>query len=348
MKRGLERLVASAGGPPGAIATLYRRGRTTVLAAGRADVRVRRAPRATDHMRIASIAKAFSGAVALRLVQQGRLGLDDTIGQRPPSMPAAWAAVTVRQLLNHTSGVPDYTKSEGFAEQSGTNPRGFVSPAGIIDWVRADGLVFAPGSRYEYSNTDNIVVGLIAEAVTGQSYADAPEEIVFRPARLARTSFPTTVTLPTPFIHGYLVEPGEDPEDVTHFLSPSGAWASGAVVSTPATSTPSSAPISAALLRRRPAAPAAALRARRSVEPARARHERGRPGDLPLPDPLRHRLRAHRELPRLRPVRRRDRRRQSRGHDLAQHPGADGRLLRRLRTRAGDGRLRAARPVTTA
>ncbi len=233
VQRGLERLVAAPGGPPGAIATIYRGGKLTVLSAGRADVKHRRAPRAGDHMRIASIAKAFSGAVALNLVRAGKLGLDDTIGQRLAGMPAAWAAVTVRQMLNPTSGLPDYTKSAGFAAQAKDNPRGFVSPQGIVDWVRADPLEFAPGSRYEYSNTDNIVIGLIVEAVTGEPYGTALQRIVFGPARLRQTSFPTKVALPDPFIHGYLTAPGEKPEDVSTFLSPSGAWASGAIVSTP-------------------------------------------------------------------------------------------------------------------
>lgn len=234
VQRGLDRLVAAKGGPPGAIATLHRDGRTTVLRAGRADVRRAGAPRASDHMRIASIAKAFSGAVALHLVQEGRLGLDDTIGHRLPSLPAAWAQVTIRQLLNHTSGLPDYTRSRAFAEQASKDPRGYVSPTGIVDWVRADGLVFRPGSRYEYSNTDNIVVGLIAEAVTGRTYPALLDEIVFGPARLRETSFPArALTLPAPFLHGYVVEPGSKPQDVTSFLSPSGAWASGAIVSTP-------------------------------------------------------------------------------------------------------------------
>lgn len=234
VQRGLDRLVAARGGPPGAIATLHRDGRTTVLRAGRADVRRPGAPRASDHMRIASIAKAFSGAVALRLVQEGKLGLGDTIGQRLPGLPAAWAAVTVRQLLNHTSGLPDYTRSDGFAAQVRSDPRGYVSPAGVIDWVRADGLVFGPGSRYEYSNTDNIVVGLIAEAVTGRSYRDLLTTLVFAPARLTQTTFPTRrISLPAPFIHGYAVAPGSKPQDLTTFLSPSGAWASGAIVSTP-------------------------------------------------------------------------------------------------------------------
>jgi D-alanyl-D-alanine carboxypeptidase len=235
VQRGLDRLVDARGGPPGAIATLYRNGRLMVLRAGRADVRRARAPRATDHMRIASVAKAFSGAVALQLVRDGRLGLDDTIGQRLPGMPTAWAGVTVRQMLGHTSGLPDYTRSDGFAEQVGSAPGGFVSPTGVIDWVRADGLVFAPGSRYVYSNTDNIVIGLIAQAVTGRSYRELLGDMVFGPARLRETSFPTrSLAIPAPRLHGYVTSPAGEEEDVTSFLSPSGAWASGAVVSTPA------------------------------------------------------------------------------------------------------------------
>jgi D-alanyl-D-alanine carboxypeptidase len=235
VQRGLDRLVAASEGPPGGIVTLYRNGRLTVLRSGRAAIKRERPPRATDHMRIASIAKAFSGAVALQLVRDGRLGLDDTIGERLPGMPAMWAGVTVRQMLGHTSGLPDYTRSDDFAEHLRTDPRGYVSPTGIIDWVRTDGLEFPPGSRYAYSNTDNIVIGLIAEAVSGTSYGALLDRIVLGPARLDETSFPTRrITLPRPFIRGYVVAPGEEDEDVTTFLSPSGAWASGAVVSTPA------------------------------------------------------------------------------------------------------------------
>ena len=101
-------------------------------------------------------------------------------------------------------------------------------------WVRRDPLAFRPGSRYEYSNTDNIVVGLIAETVTGERYGSLLQEIVFGPADLRETSFPTAAALPRPFIHGYVVATGEAPQDVSTFLSPSGAWASGAIVSTPA------------------------------------------------------------------------------------------------------------------
>jgi D-alanyl-D-alanine carboxypeptidase len=234
VQRGLRGLVAAKGGPPGAVATLYRDGRLTTLRAGRSNIERRGAPTATQHMRIASIAKAFSGAVALHLVEEGKLGLDDTIGQRRPDLPKAWAAVTVRQMLNHTSGLPDYTRSDAFAKQAMEDPQGYVAPTGIIDWVRKSPLEFTPGSKYEYSNTDNIVVGLIAETVSGTPYPTLLKDIVFGPANLTQTSFPTRrLSLPAPYIHGYVVGPDTDPNDVTRFLSPSGAWASGAVVSTP-------------------------------------------------------------------------------------------------------------------
>ena len=229
----LRALVATPGGPPGAIVTLYRYGRTTVLTAGVAQLGTRRPPRATDYMRIASIAKAFSGAVALQLVRQGRLRLGDTIAERRPGLPPTWGHVTIRELLDHTSGLPDYTESEGFRHQFETDPTGYVSPSRIISWVANERLNFTPGTRYRYSNTDNIVIGLIAERITGRAYGNLLRARVFGPLALRHTSFPTGVGLPRPFLHGYVTAPGVRPQDVSESLSPSGAWASGAIVSTP-------------------------------------------------------------------------------------------------------------------
>ena len=184
-------------------------------------------------MRIASVAKAFSAAVALRLVGDRKLGLDDTIGELRPDLPAAWHGVTVRRMLNHTSGLPDYTKSAGLLRPDQTRP-------GRLRLDRRDhrlgrerpARVSRPGARYEYSNTDNIVIGLIAEKVSGRPYGRLLRNFVFRPLGLGRTSFPTDVKLPGPYIHGYQPE-GAGYEDVSELISPSGAWASGAIVSTP-------------------------------------------------------------------------------------------------------------------
>jgi D-alanyl-D-alanine carboxypeptidase len=233
LQRQMDAFVAAPLGPPGGVVTLRRGGRTTVLTAGVADVATGRRPRATDHMRIASAAKAFNGAVLFKLVARGRLRLGTTIGDVLPGLPRAWRRVTVRRMLNHTSGVPDYTRSEGFRKHFDADPGAFVSPQQVIGWVRKSPLVFRPGSRYEYSNTDNIIIGLMAQKVTGRPYGRLLERFVFGPLGLRDTSFPTRSRLPRPFIHGYVTEAGRPPTDVTTLLNPSGAWASGAIVSTP-------------------------------------------------------------------------------------------------------------------
>ena len=120
--RQLNALVAADLGPPGAVVTLRRGARTTVFTSGVSDLATGRKPRATDHMRIASMAKAFSGAVVFRLVAKGRLRLNSTIGNVLPGLPRAWRRVSVRRMLNHTSGLPDYTRSDGFREQFQTDP----------------------------------------------------------------------------------------------------------------------------------------------------------------------------------------------------------------------------------
>ncbi|MFD9127311.1 serine hydrolase domain-containing protein [Kitasatospora sp. NPDC059571] len=229
----LDELVRAAGGPPGAIAVLRRGDSTEVYRAGVAEVGRPGAPRPDDHMRIASVAKAFSGAVALRLVDRGALALDDTIGQRLPDLPAAWHPVTLRQLLQHTSGLPDYTGSDAFRAILGADPHHVFDPHHLLDYA-APVLLFTPGSRYQYSNSDNIAVALMAEAATGRPYEELLGRLVDRPLGLHDTSLPRGYRLPEPYLHGYDVTPPDAPVDVSTMYGASGAWASGGIVSTPA------------------------------------------------------------------------------------------------------------------
>ncbi|AYG78808.1 D-alanyl-D-alanine carboxypeptidase [Streptomyces hundungensis] len=230
----LRELVHRPDGPPGAIAVLREGGRVRVVRAGVADTDTGRPPRATDHMRLASAAKAFSGAVALRLVDRGRLRLNDTIAHRLPSLPASWGEVTLRQLLNHTSGLPDYSQAPEFADLLRADPHHVFDPRHLLDFVADQDLEFAPGSRYQYSNSDNIAIALLAEAATGRSYEELLASEVFKPLGLTGTSLPSGYRLPEPYLHGYGVEPGERPEDVSTLFGASGSWASGGLVSTPA------------------------------------------------------------------------------------------------------------------
>ncbi|WP_329376075.1 beta-lactamase family protein [Streptomyces sp. NBC_01351] len=233
LQRQLERLVAQDDGPPGVIAVLTRGDRTQVYTAGVGDIATGRPPHPDDHMRIASIAKAFSGAVALRLVDQGLLSLDDTIGSRLPAQPAAWHAVTLRQLLQHTSGLPDFSASPEFLRILQADPRHVFDPRTLLDFVADKPLHFLPGTLYEYSNSDNIAVALMAEAATGRRYEDLLKDLVYRPVGLRRTSLPLGYRLPHPFLHGYDVNPPAEPEDISEVLGVSGIWASGGIVSTP-------------------------------------------------------------------------------------------------------------------
>lgn len=233
LQQELRELVERPDGPPASspsCATATVRGST-----GRASRMWRAAwpPRATDHMRIASVAKAFSGAVALGLVDRGRLHLEATIGDVLPGQPAAWHQVTLRQLLNHTSGLPDYSASQGFLDIISEDPRHRFDSRRLLEFVADEDLAFRPGSRYEYSNSDNIAVALMAEAATGRRYEDLLRELVYEPLGLRATSLPQGYRLPAPFLHGYQIEPQAGPVDVSEAVSASGAWAAGGIVSTP-------------------------------------------------------------------------------------------------------------------
>ncbi|MFJ3727888.1 serine hydrolase domain-containing protein [Streptomyces sp. NPDC090045] len=233
LQRELRELVERPDGPPGVIAVLRDGDRTQVYRAGVADVETGRPPRPADHMRIASVAKAFSGAVALGLVDRGRLHLNDTIGEVLPTQPVAWHQVTLRQLLNHTSGLPDYSASDGFIDIISADPRHRFDSRRLLEFVADEDLEFRPGSRYQYSNSDNIAIALMAEAATGRRYETLLRELVYEPLGLDATSLPQGYRLPVPFLHGYQIDPQTGPVDVSEAVSASGAWAAGGIVSTP-------------------------------------------------------------------------------------------------------------------
>jgi len=186
-----------------------------------------------DRWRIASVAKAFNGAVALSLVARGTLSLDDTIAERLPNLPAARGGVTLAQALQHTSGLPDYATSPGFARQGTKHPRAPVAPSTLIGYVADQPLDFAPGTRYHYSDTDNIVVALFVEEATQLSYERELDALVVDPLRLRRTSMPLGYRMPAPYVHGYANNARGRRRDVSEMLNPTLAWASGGIVSSP-------------------------------------------------------------------------------------------------------------------
>jgi D-alanyl-D-alanine carboxypeptidase len=204
----LQQLVAMPGGPVGAVAVVQRGGIRRLFRAGVADRRTGRQIGLDDSMRIASVTKAFSGAAALALVAKGRLSLDDTIGGRLHGFSRAWAKVE-------------------------TSPHSRPSMRRLVSFVARRPLVFRPGSRFEYSNTDNLMIAFMVQAATRRPYPQSLTKLVMRPLALHDTSLPAGFRLPTPFLHGY-VFPASRGEDVSTAASAAWISASGGVVSTPA------------------------------------------------------------------------------------------------------------------
>jgi D-alanyl-D-alanine carboxypeptidase len=204
------------------------------FAAGVGDLATGAALRPAAQFRIGSITKTFVATIVLQLVGEGRLRLDEPVARRLPGLLANGGQITVRQLLNHTSGLPDYTGDpELFA---GIRQNRLWEPRELVALAERQPQLFEPGSAWAYSNTDYIVAGLLVEAVTGRSLARELDRRIFSPLHLEHTSFPTgTAGLTGYYAHGYISTeanptPDGQPLDVTGF-NPSHAWAAGAIVS---------------------------------------------------------------------------------------------------------------------
>ncbi|MFE5326702.1 serine hydrolase domain-containing protein [Embleya sp. NPDC056575] len=203
------------------------------FAAGLADVPggVPMTPDAT--FRIGSTTKTLVATVVLQLVGEARIGLDVPIEHYLPGLVPGGGAITVRQVLDHRSGLHDYV----YALDVGTED--WFTHGRFRTWTAREKLAagvgmppyFAPGTGYRYSNTDYIVAGMLIERVTGRTYAEEVTRRVLRPLGLRHTSFPgTSTTIPGPHARAYAeLEP--EPLDVTEF-NPSQAGASGEVLST--------------------------------------------------------------------------------------------------------------------
>jgi D-alanyl-D-alanine carboxypeptidase len=222
LDQSLAELVAMPGGPPGVISIVQVGDDVTVHTAGVAEVGETAPPAADDYMRVASVAKAFSGATALALVDKGTLSLDDSIGELLPAQPAAWAAVTLRQLLSHTSGLPDFTQVPALQEAAGASLDVAPPPGQLLTYAADEPLNFPPGTEYRYS-----AVGLMIESATGRPYTESLHKLVLGPLDLTSTSLPAGTEISAPTFHGYDLGEAGAPVDLTTFMAAGWAWASG-------------------------------------------------------------------------------------------------------------------------
>ncbi|MFI8927615.1 serine hydrolase domain-containing protein [Streptomyces sp. NPDC053474] len=243
--RGTRAALAAAvrGGVPGATAHARDRHGSWSAAAGVGDLREGTPRGAHDRFRAASITKTFVATVLLQLEAEGRLDLDDTVGAWLPGVVEGHGhdgdRISVRQLLNHTSGIHDYSADPDF-DRGLTTPEFFAHrhrtwrPADLVALATRHAPDFAPGRGWAYSNTNYVVAGMVIEKVTGRPYGDEVRDRIINPLHLRATSVPGTApTLPRPSSRAYSKlsgTAGSRTYDVTE-LNPSMAGAAGELIS---------------------------------------------------------------------------------------------------------------------
>lgn len=245
VRTAVRRLAAQGDAPGAAVLIRGAGGGTRFIASGVADVRTGRRIHRSDHFRAGSLTKTVIAAVTLRLAAQGRLGLDDPVEKHLPGLVRGHGNdgrnITIRQLLNHTSGLFDYTEDPALARQLAAAADRTRAPAALVRTALTHRPYFAPGAEWRYSNTNYVLLGMVVQRVTGRSYAAEARREVLGPLHLRGTSFPGTRTaLPAPHGRAYTRDSGaRDGEvrgdgarrDVT-VLNPSFAGAAGELVST--------------------------------------------------------------------------------------------------------------------
>ncbi|MFJ6620799.1 serine hydrolase domain-containing protein [Kitasatospora sp. NPDC091335] len=226
-------------GSSAAVGEVRQDGRTILRGrAGVADLGTGAPVPAQARFRIGSVTKTFVATVVLQLTGERRIGLDDPIERHLPGAVPNGATITIRQLLNHTSGLYNYTDAPGLDPQDEAQYRSWLAgprwrtyqPAELLALANGNAPYFPPGQGWHYSNTNYLLAGLLIERVTGHSWQQEVDRRIIRPLGLHDTSMPgLSPRLPGPHAHGY-VKLSTGPVDITE-LNPSVLGAAGQGIS---------------------------------------------------------------------------------------------------------------------
>jgi D-alanyl-D-alanine carboxypeptidase len=226
-----------AAGAPGVLVRVQDGGELETTALGIAQAEPRRLVRPTDRFRIGSITKTFVAAVVLQLVDDGRVGLDETVDRWLPGLVPGGRRITVRQLLAHRSGLFDYVDDPKVFAPYAQEPEHAWEPRELVGLAVARPAPFRPGQRYAYSSTNYLLLGLIVERASGTSLDEQIRTRIVEPLGLEETSFEPGI-VSGPHIHGHRPPSHQGvvtgaPRDTSDEAA-SWAWSAGAMVSTAA------------------------------------------------------------------------------------------------------------------
>ncbi len=168
--------------------------------------------------RIGSVTKVFTATIVLQLVRARRIALDDPVGRHLRDIPPGYRQVTIRQMLQHRSGMPDYTDPAYADWLRRAQQSDSVGPRDVLRFALSHPPLFAPGVRWSYSNTNYVALGLVVEAVTHHRFDTELARRITGPLGLSTTRLPGTRTVP-----GLVDDPG---------INPAVPWTAGGIVST--------------------------------------------------------------------------------------------------------------------
>jgi len=236
MKDGLHQLTTDAGFPAALGSIRDSNGKTRDYVSGYGDLKDKTKVPVDGQVRIASASKMFTSTVVLQLVGEGRISLDAPVEQYLPGLVRGDGIdgrdITVHQLLQHTSGLPDYTQiALDFLKIQHT----YMEPRELLDIALAQKAVFAPGTSWRYSNTNYILLGLITQKVTGRPIGEEITQRVIKRADLRHTYWPGVGEQKIRDDHPHAYTSADDTHphvDITD-MDPSWGWSAGQMVSTP-------------------------------------------------------------------------------------------------------------------
>jgi len=186
------------------------------------------------HTRIGSVTKTFTGTAIMQLAEAGKLSLDDKIQKYVAGIPNG-DRISLRQLADMTSGLASYTQSSKFTDILFSKPQTIWTPKQVVAIGLAESPLYEPGTSFNYSNTNTILLGMVIEKVTGKPVAQVFKKQIFDPLKLRNTSSPGDSTnMPKPFAQGFTLQGDfakpDAPSNATHW-NPSWAWTSGDLIS---------------------------------------------------------------------------------------------------------------------
>ncbi|MCY9543513.1 beta-lactamase family protein [Paenibacillus alvei] len=234
VKKAMDELV---GGKkvPGVLAQVVKNGEVWSYGAGQASIYSDRKMDPEFHFRIGSITKTFVATVMLQLAEEKKLSLDDSVEKWLPGVVQGNGHngnnITIRQLLNHTSGIGEYTSLD-FVNRAVENPYRTYSADELIRLGMEQKPQFEPGKKWSYTNTNYVLAGAIIQKVTGKTYSDNIEERIINKLGLKGTSVAgAQSSLPDPHARGYVELEDKQYIDITE-LNPSLTSAAGDMIST--------------------------------------------------------------------------------------------------------------------